>query len=344
MPSQDDIADQQALLLAHRQTLNYYLKQRAHRGDADLSPAAAHDIRAARADIQRIKTALRSWGEEVEDHPDDADSNAIPDTTEVEPEVSRIPFHTLRWLRILTLYAIAMLTVVATEYVIPTTKPLINNETQTNALQSVISQPSWASIATAFMAIISGGLLWNLLNLLLRWSFHRGGSKHEPYGFPAFIWGFITNTPVILFAILIAYEYSVSSFDRAIAIASTTFWYALFSGLGAYLFYHYQFRQYIETKKLSYGSQELIIVAIWSIILSASTCIPLLLQSFMHSSIINARLSLLQIPFALLLSVSSVIASFFVARSTAAVELLRGVFTGIALRAGLFIALLIALY
>lgn len=343
MPSQDDIADQQAILLAHRQTLAHYLKQRAQTGDAYLPPAAMHGIRTARADIQRVKATLRSWGEEVEDHPDDND-DALPDTTGARPEVSRIPFHTLRWSRILALYAIAMLTVVATEYVFPTIKPLTNKATPTNALQLVISQPSWATIAAAGMAILAGGLLWNLLNLLLRWSFHTGGSKHEPYGFPAFIWGFITNTPVILFAILIAYEYSVSSFDVAIAIVSTTFWYALFSGLGAYLFYHYQFRQYIETRKLSYGSQELIIVAIWSIILSASTCIPLLLQSFMHSSIINARLSLLQIPFALTLSVLSVIASFFIARSTAAVELLRGTLTGIALRAGLFIALLIALY
>jgi hypothetical protein len=74
MPNQDDIAAQQTLLAAHRQTLGVLLIQQARLGVAYAPPALANGIAEARAAIARIKATLRAWGEAAEDLPDDAEA------------------------------------------------------------------------------------------------------------------------------------------------------------------------------------------------------------------------------------------------------------------------------
>ncbi|HEX9372247.1 MAG TPA: hypothetical protein VF897_14625 [Roseiflexaceae bacterium] len=78
MPTDDDIAAQQALLRAHRQTLGLLLMQQAQIGAAYTPPAIANGIRAARDAIMQAKSALRGWGVSVEDLPDDADVPGAP--------------------------------------------------------------------------------------------------------------------------------------------------------------------------------------------------------------------------------------------------------------------------
>lgn len=81
MPIQDEIATQLELLLAHRQTLAHYLKQRALLGDAYIPPAITHGIHTTRADIQRVKVILREWNIPIDDNPDDSD----PDDVAITP-------------------------------------------------------------------------------------------------------------------------------------------------------------------------------------------------------------------------------------------------------------------
>jgi hypothetical protein len=78
MPNQDEIAAQQALLHAHRQTLGVLLEQQARIGAAYAPPAIANGIAEARAAIARVKRALREWGEAVDDLPDDQAPPAVP--------------------------------------------------------------------------------------------------------------------------------------------------------------------------------------------------------------------------------------------------------------------------
>jgi hypothetical protein len=78
MPNQDDIAAQQALLQMHRQTLDVLLKQQAQLGEAYAPPAIVNGIRSARASIAQIKQALRDWGAQVEDLPNDAPHPSAP--------------------------------------------------------------------------------------------------------------------------------------------------------------------------------------------------------------------------------------------------------------------------
>jgi hypothetical protein len=76
MPNQDDIAAQQTLLGAHRQTLGVLLVQQARMGATYAPPALANGIAEARAAIAQIKATLRAWGAAVEDMPDDVEALA----------------------------------------------------------------------------------------------------------------------------------------------------------------------------------------------------------------------------------------------------------------------------
>ena len=78
VPSPDDIAGQLQILAAHRFTLAEYLKQQALLGVAYAPPGVANGIRLSREAIRHIKTTLRTWGVEIEDHPDD---DFVPTTT-----------------------------------------------------------------------------------------------------------------------------------------------------------------------------------------------------------------------------------------------------------------------
>src|SRR5215213_5398044 len=72
MPRAEDIANQQELLDAHRQTLAVYLRRQALHGEAHASPEIVNGMHAARASIAQSKAALRAWGQVVDDHPDDS--------------------------------------------------------------------------------------------------------------------------------------------------------------------------------------------------------------------------------------------------------------------------------
>lgn len=75
MPSPDDIANQQKLLAAHRQTLADYLHRQALQGEIHAPPEIANGIRLAREGIARAKTTLRAWEVPVDDLLDDTASN-----------------------------------------------------------------------------------------------------------------------------------------------------------------------------------------------------------------------------------------------------------------------------
>jgi hypothetical protein len=89
---QEQIAQQQERLAAHRRTLAHYLQRQAILGAAHLPPEVTHGIVDARDEIRRIKHILRRWGLEAEDHPDDeggqeaqpsAPARTAPDSAEM---------------------------------------------------------------------------------------------------------------------------------------------------------------------------------------------------------------------------------------------------------------------
>ncbi len=63
------------MLRINRRTLAHYLQQQATHSTAYAPPVITHGIREARDNIRRIKSILRNWAINVEDHPDDVESN-----------------------------------------------------------------------------------------------------------------------------------------------------------------------------------------------------------------------------------------------------------------------------
>lgn len=78
MPNQDEIDGQLRLLQSTRQRLDAQLNRFALVGPAYASPELSIDIRAARAEIARIKGVLRGWGIMADDQPNDLEPGAPP--------------------------------------------------------------------------------------------------------------------------------------------------------------------------------------------------------------------------------------------------------------------------
>jgi nucleoside phosphorylase len=85
MPTDEAIAQQQRLLATHRRTLAILLDQQAQHTPAYAPPSIAHGIAEARAQILRIKAALRGWGQPAEDEPNDAPADSARPTATPAP-------------------------------------------------------------------------------------------------------------------------------------------------------------------------------------------------------------------------------------------------------------------
>jgi len=189
------------------------------------------------------------------------------------------------------------------------------------------------------LSAVIGGFLWNLLNILLGWVFHLGGSGNEPHGFQAFIWGAISVLPVIFFAGLAGYRHILLDREAWRKFGVVLALYTILGGIGAVIFYDSGIRDSVQMANLGYGTQELIIVSIWALIISVSISLPLLVFSPVFPTILNNRLVFLQIPLSVGLAILAVMASLFIPLPENEVAQLRGFFAAVALRLGLFIAM-----
>jgi hypothetical protein len=213
------------------------------------------------------------------------------------------------------------------------------------------STPSLFIICAVSASIIEG-LFWNILCKLKGWPYHMGGSGNEPHGFHAFIWGIITICPVIFLALLANRKpYLVNWISFLKWILSTDFLliilYGVFAGFSAVAFYDLGIRNFIESMHLGYAKQEMTIVLLWSSIISLSAYLSFLLLCFFPKIFFNnigdIFLPLLQIPFSVILSLLAVLFFLCVAPYVPGSDQLRGLFTGFALRFGLFCGIIVAI-
>jgi TIR domain len=201
--------------------------------------------------------------------------------------------------------------------------------------------PYFFIICLGLSAII-GGFIWNIMNILLNWTFQLGGSGNEPHSFQAFIWGVVSFFPVLFFAGLASYRYILSKRESPGKLGIVIMLYVIFAGLGAVVFYDLGFRNYIEALGLGYGTQELVIVSIWAFVISLSISLPLLVFS-RFTAILNARFIFAQIPLSVVLAFLAIIASLFIPKPENEIAQLRGFFAAVALRIGLFIGMYLSI-
>src|SRR5689334_7867763 len=85
MLDQDTINQQLTLLATHRRTLEHLVQQAAQYGGEVFAPSqTANGIAEARAEVRRIKAALREGGVHIEDQPNDA---ALPHSQPVRTQL-----------------------------------------------------------------------------------------------------------------------------------------------------------------------------------------------------------------------------------------------------------------
>lgn len=190
-----------------------------------------------------------------------------------------------------------------------------------------------------------GGFLWNVLCKLKNWPYHMGGSGNEPHDLHAFIWGVITIAPVIFLALLTSRKSQIEDWISLFKwIVSTDFieivLYSTFAGLGAVIFYDFGFRASIEAMHIGYAKQEIIIVLLWSGIISLTTYVSYLIfypvQNLITKTHSNLFAPLLQVPFSMFLSFLAVLFFLCIAPYIPAFDQIRGLIAGLALRFGLF--------
>ena len=197
----------------------------------------------------------------------------------------------------------------------------------------------WIFFFSTVGAAFLGGVLWNGAGRLLGVSHSLGGSGHEPHNAAAFLWGFLTLLPVGALG-LRSYSY------YARVQISVAHWflfslvYGLFGGLGGAVFYDSGARKFIEDYHFGLVTQELIVAAIWSFVISMLTTVGAL---FWHRLFPRPRATfyvILQSGFAIPLTLLFVIA--FYALSAPGEEAVRGIAAGFGLRVGLLWGLIAA--
>ena len=179
------------------------------------------------------------------------------------------------------------------------------------------------AIVSAFL----GGALWTLANQVLGWTFYMGSPGGEPYGFSALIWGFLTFLPhIVIYPVFLKKEIK----PKLIGSLSA---YIIAGSLSAVLFYTSGIRAAIEGLGFSFQISEIIIVIIYSFIISAPPYI--VLRIFYRSSPGIKKTSLhLGLPIAAALL--AVLLTLFIGLSKVEVAGVRGLLVGMFMRSCIF--------
>jgi hypothetical protein len=219
----------------------------------------------------------------------------------------------------------------------------ISDKSKTAELSSNIRKPffsfSACTLCFYFLALVSGGFVWNVINRLFGWTFYMAGGLHGVY---ALLWGFITIMPLVFFTILGSFSSKRISKNVFFKLISISFLYSIFAGNGAIIFYDLPFREYFEHLHISYLSREICIVTIWSILISTVSAffISLVINDSKH--LINPTLIYFQIPLTCLMSIIGVMLSSVFQLDVSTQVQIRGLFAAFGFRIGLMIGLIIA--
>ena len=201
----------------------------------------------------------------------------------------------------------------------------------------------------ALLAAFLGGLLWSILNRVFGFMDPTLGGPTEPHGAAVIVWAIATNVPVIITLIILNRIY------RFIAIRKQVLLYIVFllsQIAGALLFYDFPlsrnvgFRNYFNTQPIPFFQKELLLVVIWSALLSIPAFLAIGLVRVMldpapvrYRAIVWTFLN--QIGQCIGLTTLAVVLFLLAFPADPQFETARGIIAGVALRMSLFLGLLI---
>jgi len=227
----------------------------------------------------------------------------------------------------------------------PEQLPAENSNTVQSFKQIVDVFFSRRVLVCGFLGVFVCGFIWNILNSLLGWPYYLGGAGNEPHSFSAFIWGSIVVFPVAFFAYLALYKKYILANSKSLwKVSIVIILYTIFGAIGAVIFYDSGFRNYIAEQKFGYGSQELIIVSVWALVISLLASLPILILNRTFKEVLNARIVFLQIPFCVVISFLAVVISLFIHAPESQVAIIRGFLAGLGLRFGLFVGIVSSIF
>jgi hypothetical protein len=193
-----------------------------------------------------------------------------------------------------------------------------------------IQQPVFI-IASALFAAVTGGVLWNILNHILRWPYYMGSAGEDLFGFHALVWGLITTVPIPLPLLILN---RAKGWRRQIVPMIV---FIITGSLAAMAFFSLNIREIVESIGWSYQRQEITLVVIYSIFLS----IPPLLASSLALSrgrLVPKHILILFLPS--VIALFSLLITFLIDRPVVEIVQLRGFLVGFMLRLTVFFSLL----
>lgn len=206
----------------------------------------------------------------------------------------------------------------------------------------------------AFIAWFLGGLLWIGLNRLndkynfMGNSAYTGGPNSEPHGLGAIIWSISTTIFSIITLILLNNRYKFIE-NQVQLLIYTAFIVGI--SMGSVIFYDLPicgnkgFRNYFNTKKLTYFSKEFWLVVIWSSLISIfgflfANIVKVVALPISKGLVPTAYLFLKQIGICVGLTTCVVTFFLIVFPSQPRFEAAKGIIAGLFLRTTLFFGLL----
>jgi hypothetical protein len=172
------------------------------------------------------------------------------------------------------------------------------------------------------------------------------GGAREPHGLGAFLWPIVTNIPPILLFAFMMRRYDLLSGSTVARLACVLLAGLALSSLLFYdlpLFGQRGFRCWLRARAWKYEELELVLVLIWSTVLSAIPFSLVRLASKLGwwpivpiSGVVQA------VAFAVGIT-SLIVASFVAAYPNAAFESARGILAGLALRVSLFFGIILTM-
>ena len=179
------------------------------------------------------------------------------------------------------------------------------------------------AVLSAFM----GGALWTLVNQVLGWTFYAGSPGGEPYAFTAFVWGFLAFLPhAIIYLIFLTKKFDVK-------LIATLAVYIIVGSLSATLFYTSGIRVGIESYGFSYELREIIIVIIYSFIISFP---PYIALRILNRTAAGTKKTALRIVLPIAAALLAVVLSLFIRRPEIEVAGIRGLLVGMFMRTCIF--------
>jgi hypothetical protein len=197
-----------------------------------------------------------------------------------------------------------------------------------------IAAGSWPWLVLgSLVAALVGGILWNVMNRALGWTYFMGSADGAMPAFPALAWGLVTMAPVIAPLLFLG------SRDERPRLALAAGLFTVVGGACAVIFYTTGIRAAIVGRGLGYGLQEMLVAAVYALLLSVpplAATLPALRGSGRLPRPFRAAVLSLAPAAAVLLGL---LATLLVDRPEAEVVQVRGLVVGFALRLTLYVVL-----